>query len=65
MVDDATLAKLRQLFAEELADHVARLEEAVATAGRVDPSDRGALDGVAREIKRSAHTLKGSARVTG
>ncbi len=65
MVDDATLAKLRQLFAEELADHVARLEDAVATAGRVDPSDRGALDGVAREIKRSAHTLKGSARVTG
>lgn len=63
MVDDATLANLRRLFAEELADHVTRLEQAAAALARATASAE--IESSTRDVRRSAHTLKGSARVTG
>jgi two-component system chemotaxis sensor kinase CheA len=54
------LAELRDIFREELADHVASLERQRAVLERPD-ADPAAIRGALAEVRRSFHSLKGAA----
>ncbi|MEP7121228.1 MAG: response regulator [Byssovorax sp.] len=54
------LGELRDIFREELADHVASLEQQRAVLDRPD-ADPKAIRGAVAEVRRSFHSLKGAA----
>ncbi|AGA89363.1 HPt domain-containing protein [Thioflavicoccus mobilis 8321] len=63
VIDDRTLAEIRDLMAEDFGDFIERF--LVDAADLLDGADRALADGDARGVELSAHTLKSSAASVG